>query len=131
MNSLKTYVVLPAALAGMVLAAAGCQTSGNRATADTSRPRADVVVTDVQPGRATPAGATMDASMYTQPYIATVNTPYASTPNATTAEGTIRQGERVYFNGTLQANPGGNAWQQARLEDGSIRYVKPAEFRAP
>lgn len=122
---MKRLVPLSAALGGLVLTA-GCQVSGTHARADADRPRADASVTVDRPA----VRASADVGTYDRAYQASLDTPWTASPNATTAgSGTVRRGERVWFSGDTRSD---SAWQQARLEDGTVRYVHPSDFqRAP
>jgi hypothetical protein len=71
--------------------------------------------------------AHMDASAYTMPYEATRDTEWAASTDANAARGTIARGDRVMF---MRAPDASSSWQQARLSDGTVRYVRPADFRA-
>lgn len=88
---------------------AGCQVSGRGEVDTTGRPQA----------RAT-AG-------YSMPFEAAADTEWSSSSDmATATRGTVRQGEIVMFN---RAPDTSSQWQQARLADGTVRYVRPTAFR--
>lgn len=94
-----------------VAALAGCQVSGRGEVDTTGRPEARATAT---------AG-------YSMPYEAAEDTEWASSSDmATATRGTVRRGEIVMFN---RAPDTSAQWQQARLADGTVRYVRPTAFR--
>jgi hypothetical protein len=101
---MRTFV-LALALTGGLVAVTGCQTSGDR--------RVDV---EERPVRAE----------YTRAYTATEDTTWRSSTAATADTGTVRRGTTVYFNTRPNTDLD---WQQARFEDGNVRYVNPDHYR--
>jgi hypothetical protein len=71
--------------------------------------------------------AQMDTSAYAMAYEATQDTQWAASTDANAARGTIARGDHVMF---MRAPDASSSWQQARLSDGTVRYVHPADFRA-
>jgi hypothetical protein len=102
-------------------AMAGCQVSGDRDVDTTRRPsaRVETSTTTVDRTTSTTAG-------YTMAYQATRDTEWAASTDASAARGTLQRGDRVMFMRTPDAS---TDWQQARLPDGTVRYVRPADFR--
>ena len=107
-------------VAGGVAAAAlaGCQVSGDRDVDTTRRPSASAEVS-------TGTGTGMAAS-YTMTAEAVRDTEWAASNNPSATRGTIRAGDTVMFGAAPDTSMG---WQQARLSDGTVRYVRPADFR--
>lgn len=98
-------LVLVAALTGGVAMLTGCQMSGDRHV-DTSR----------RPAR---------VDNYMLSYRATQDTEWRSTTDTNADRGTLRRGSTVRF----ERAPNTSAqWQQAVLDDNSIRYVRPSDF---
>jgi hypothetical protein len=105
---MKTFVLLAAC--GLAMAS-GCQVSGDKQVDTTHRP----------------AAAAAPAPTYTMTYEATRDTEWAASTDASAARGTLRVGDRVMFSHAPDTSTG---WQQARLSDGTVRWVRPADFRA-
>ena len=102
------FADLSVAAAGVFVVLPGCQNRGTTTRTDTTVDR---------PVR---ASATFDRA-----YVATRDTEYVTNPNVAGADrGTIQRGTRVYFD---QA-PGAADWQQARVENRGIVYVRPTDF---
>jgi len=95
-------LLLLAALMGGLCYAAGCQTSDGRRVGVTDRP-----------------------SDYDRAYVATRDTEWRSSKADDAQTGTIPRGTTVYFDHipTSAMN-----WMQARVPDGAVRYVHPADF---
>ena len=87
----------------------GCQVSRDQHVDTHHRPAADTASTG-----------------YTMAYEAARDTEWAASTDANASRGTIARGDRVMF---MRAPDANNGWQQARLSDGSVRYVRPADFR--
>ena len=117
-------------VAGGIAAAAlaGCQVSGDSDVDTTRRPSAGASVsTDTTMGTGTSASVTTgSAASYTMTAEATRDTEWAASNNPSATRGTIRQGDTVMF-GTAPSTS--MEWQQARLSDGTVRYVRPTDFR--
>jgi hypothetical protein len=97
------------AACGVAMTVVGCQNSGH----------SDVETT--QTVQTTPGPA------YTMSYQAVRDTEWASGTDAGAKRGTLRAGDRVMF--AKAPNPS-LTWQQAQLPDGSLQWVRPADFRA-
>ncbi len=101
---MKAFALL--ALCG-VATLAGCQVSGRGEVDTTGRPARAV--------------------SYSMPFEAAEDTEWASSSDVVTAtRGTIRRGDIVMFSGAPDTSM---QWQQARLNDGTVRYVRPTAFR--
>jgi len=101
---MKNLIVL-AALTGGMIAVTGCQVSNDHAHVDTTHRPAD----------------------YTYEYRAIQDTPWKASTASYANSGTIARGTRVYFDRSPDRTM---SWQQARLDDGNIRYVHPTDFEA-
>lgn len=108
-------------------AVAGCQVSGGRDVDTTQRPaaRAEASVSAPGSGSMSGSGAGMGAG-YTMTAEATRDTEWAASSDTSAARGTIRAGDTVMFNRSPDTSM---EWQQARIGDGTVRYVRPADFR--
>ena len=109
---MKMFVLLTAC--GLLMTV-GCQTSANK-TVDTSQ----------RPAATAPPPA--PAPSYSMSYEAVRDTDWAAGTEAGAKRGTLRAGDRVMFS---RAPDPSMAWQQAQLPDGSVQWVRPADFRAP
>ena len=95
---------------------AGCQVSGEAEVDTTRRPSA----------RAEMGAGGGAAAGYSMAYEAAEDTEWAASADASATRGTIRRGEVVMFHRTPDTS---QQWQQARLADGTVRYVRPNAFR--
>ena len=102
---MKTFVLLTAC--GLAMAS-GCQVSGDKEVDTTHRPVAE-------------------APTYSMTYEATRDTEWVASTEAGATRGTLRSGNRVMFSHMPDTTL---AWQQAKLTDGTVRWVRPADFRA-
>ena len=100
---MRNLVVLAALMGGAGLVA-GCQTSDYHHVDTRNRP-AD----------------------YNYAYTATRDTEWKATTASDSMGGTLTRGTTVHFDRSADSSM---TWQQARLDDGSIRYVHPADFRS-
>lgn len=67
------------------------------------------------------------AESYKLPYKATKDTQWSSNPNSQQpTTGTVKRGEVVNF--SRQPSSIGVTWQDAKLSDGSIKWVHPYDF---
>ncbi len=98
---MKQWMLL-AALTGGMFAVTGCQMSENRHVETTNRPM-----------------------NYTYEYRATQDTAWRSSTAADANSGTVNRGSRAMFDRTPDRSM---TWQQARLDDGTVRYVHPTDF---
>ena len=103
---MKRFVLL---IACGLASIGGCQNSGHE---------------DVDTGSHSTAAA---APAYTMPYQATRDTEWTSSTDPGATKGTVRMGDRVMFTTTPNT---GLAWQQAKLANGHVRWVRPADYRA-
>ena len=101
---MKNLIVLAALTGGLGIACGGCQTSDHH-TVDTSHRPAD----------------------YTMPYRAVADTQWKSSTAASADSGTVAKGTRVRFDRTPDRTM---SWQQALMDDGTIKYVHPTDFEA-
>src|SRR3954463_13820713 len=109
-TKMKAFVLLAACGAAAMV---GCQVSHDRDVDTTHRPTAHVDTTSTTTG-------------YTMAYQATRDTEWAASTDTSAARGTLQRGDHVMFMRTPDASMD---WQQARLPDGTVRYVRPADFR--
>ena len=100
---------------------AGCQVSGEAEVGSTrsSSTRGEM-------GMASGGGGAGATGGYSMAYQAAEDTEWAASADASATRGTIRRGETVMFN---RAPDSSQQWQQARLADGTVRYVRPNAFR--
>ena len=112
---MKTFVLLTAC--GLAMAS-GCQVSGDKDVDTSTRPQASAEATVQAPA---------PAPTYSMAYQATRDTEWVTGTDANAKRGTLRTGDRVMFSSAPDTSL---AWQQARLADGNVRWVRPADFRA-
>jgi hypothetical protein len=72
---------------------------------------------------------TADVNEYNLPYIAVQDTVWSTNPASSRPPrtGEIKQAEVVYFNRTPSEIPA--TWQDAKIPDGTIKFVHPNHFR--
>ena len=114
---MKRFALLAALAAGFTLTS-GCQTSGEAEVDTESRP----AMRGQAGGGAGGAGAAFNLS-----YTATADTEYVSTPDGGGPRGTIRRGSQVRFESAPDTT---QDWQRAQMENGTVVYVRPADFRS-
>ena len=79
-------------------------------------------------GNANGAVTTASPAEYNLPYEAIKDTEWISNPNAPNpTKGNLKKGDRIHFN--REPSPSGATWQDAKLSDGKIRFVHPADFK--
>jgi hypothetical protein len=103
MNRVNQFAAVAVLMASGLAVLPGCQNAGRRDTTD----------------RTVPASVTYDRA-----YTATRDTEWVSAPGGT--RNPLPRGTRVYFSSA----PGSTEWQQARVENRGVVYVRPADFTA-
>ena len=77
-------------------------------------------------GDAQPAADARPGTGFSMPFEAAQDTEWVASTKKGAERGTIGRGEIVMFK---RAPDSSKAWQQARIGDGTIRYVQPQSFR--
>lgn len=73
-------------------------------------------------------GPTVPPPEYNIPYEATRQTEWISNPQSPNpTKGNLQAGNKILFN--REPSPIGATWQDARLEDGNVRFVHPSDFK--
>ena len=126
MKTLSSSCVMLVLLVCLTLSA--CATSENANRPGNTNATATQTASPAQGANANTPATTASPGDYNLLYEATTNTEWISNPSAPTpTKGSIKKGERIHF--SREPSPIGATWQDAKLSDGTIRFVHPADFK--
>ena len=119
----------PILLLLVCVALSGCSASENANTSGNTNTNANRAVNTNTTGNANGAVTTASPAEYNLPYEATKDTEWISNPTAPTpTKGNLKKGDRIHFNREPSGVPGAT-WQDAKIPDGTIKFVHPADFK--